>query len=387
MHRTVLLILAFTLTACQQSPMVQHDGGGSEVKASATGPEGEVVVKREERIANEATVKPEPIQREPLKFDEVVHKGDRILFVGDDLTQQGFYNRAFATALLAMKPSFGLRFFNGGRDGATAASTLEWIDELLGMSKPTVVFLCLGINDGKNLPPDDARIQTYEDSLTKLIAKVKAYEGVREVIIMSAPASQTGDVEGGNKGGYNRTLFRMAMSAQGIAGINKVKFIDLFEPMRVVYTEAAKLGGDMLTHGGKLPTEDGHTVLASVMLWGIGVTREMLEPAGWSPLRPPHMGRVRGALGLVLEVPPFRSAVISRQVYEKMREHDVYFFQAWRLALPDRPSRDRTKLLEQGESSWFELDSYVKSVYKDADTTPASVPVPATNQSDASQAK
>ena len=409
MHRAALVVLVSFLVACQSAPTPRHDSGGGAIGANATNTDDPnagrvtevdkdgnvVVVSRANRPANEATIKPEPIQLEPLKFDEIIQKEDRIVFLGDDMTQQGFYNRAFAAALMGMRPSYSLRFFNGGKDGATAASALEWADELLEMTKPTVVFICFGINDGKNLPPSDERMQAYEDSLTKLIEKVKAREGVREVVVMSAPASQTGDIAGGNKGGYNQTLYRMAIAAQGIAGISKVRFIDLYEPMRVVYTEAAKLGaaqprlaqeaadagGHMLTHGGRLPTEDGHTVVASVMLWAIGVNREMLEPVGWSPLKPPHMGRVRGALGIPLPVPEYRNAVICRQVYEKMREHDVYFFQAWRLARPNRPGRDRGQLMDQAASSWFELDSYVKSVYKDtaAATASASSDAPKTD--------
>jgi hypothetical protein len=355
--RHVIVPLLLALAACQSPP--------GQAPTPRIGAEGTVPgdARPDPRKVVEPTVKPEPIQTEPLRFDDIIHKDDRIAFVGDDITQQQFYVRSFATALLCMKPDYGLRFFNGGIDGATAAAAIDWIDDFLATSKPTLVFICLGLNDGKNLPPSDAVIEKYEASMLSLIEKIKKSPGVREVVVMSSPAVQTASVEQGNKNGYNLTLYRMALSAQTIASLKKAKFVDLYEPMRVVYVEAARAGGDMLSIGGRLPTEDAHTVLASVMLYGIGVTREMLEPVGWAPLKPTRMGRVRGALGIPLREPEYRDAVQSRQIYEKMREFDALFFQAWRLAKPDRKTRSRAELLEQADAAWFELDTYVKGAY------------------------
>lgn len=366
--RLPILLLIGSLAACQSPPT----GGGaghieapsSQTKKDGAMPaDGAVVASPGNRTVVVPTAKPEPIQTAPLDFKSLIQKGDRLAFVGDDITQQQFYVRSLATALLCMKPDFGLRFFNGGQDGATATNAIEWVDDFLVTSKPTVVFICFGLNDGKNLPPSDQVIEKYEDSLSKLIDKVKATAGVREVVVLSSPAVQTGQIEQQNKGGYNQTLYRFALSAQTIAALKKVKFVDLYDGMRVVYVEAAKGGGDMLTIGGRLPTEEAHTVMASVLMYGIGITRPMLEPVGWAPLRAPRMGRVRGALGIPLPEPEYRLGAQSRTVYEKMRDFDALFFQAWRLAKPDRKTRSREELLERADAAWFELDTYVRAAY------------------------
>ncbi len=364
---TLTIVLALSLAACQSPPGGPAAGRietPTTPRADGAMPgDGEVVAGPDNRPQIIPTARPEPIQPKPLVFSETIRKGDRLAFVGDDLTQQQFYVRSLATALLCMNPDMGLRFFNGGMDGATAASAHEWIDDFLATSKPTVVFLCFGLNDGKNLPPSDEVIERYEESIGKLIDKVKATPGVREVVVMSAPAVQTGQIEQHNKGGYNQTLYRLAYSAQTIAALKKVKFIDLYDGMRIVYVEAAKAGGDMLTIGGRLPTEPAHTVLASVLMYGLGITREMIEPIGWAPLRPPQMGRIRGALGIPLPEPEYHLATQSRNIYEKMREFDAQFFQAWRLAKPDRQTRSRQELLERADAAWFELDTYVRGAY------------------------
>ena len=365
----VLSLLVFMLIGCQSPP---GSPGVGRIDANTTNApradgqmpaDGEVVASPGSRPKVTPTAKPEPIQLAPLKFDEIFKRNDRLAFVGDDVTQQQFYVRSFATAMLCMKPHYGLRFFNGGMDGATATSALDWVEDFLNTSKPTVVFICFGLNDGKNLPPSDAVVEQYEASLAKLIDKVKAYEGVREVIVLSSPAVQTAQYEQDNKAGYNLTLIRLAYSAQTTAALKKVKFVDLYDAMRVLYVEAAKAGGDMLSIGGRLPTEDAHTVMASVLMYGLGVTREMMLPIGWAPLYAPRMGRVRGALGIPLPEPEYRLAVQSRNIYEKMREFDALFFTAWRLAGPDRKSRSREEMLERADAAWFELDTYIRGGY------------------------
>jgi len=292
----------------------------------------------------------------------VIKAGDRILFVGDDVTQQMYYTRSLASALMAFRPRSNLRFYNGGKNDATAGSADKWIDELMSITKPAVVFVNFGLNDGQSKPPSDKLINAYEQNLAVLIKKIKAFEGVREVIVMSSPAVQTGLGNDNNKGGYNRTLYKLALSAQTTAGLNKVKFIDLFEPMRVVYAEAAKVRGDGLSFGGRLPTESANTVIASVMLWGMGVTSKAFDPVGWAPLKALKMGRIRLALGLDLKMPTFTQSANSRTLYEKLREHDEVFFQAWRLA-GNSGTRDRKELIKRADEIWLKLDALARAMY------------------------
>ena len=61
----------------------------------------------------------ELIQDQPLLLERVIHPGDRILFIGDELTQQRLYTRATAAALLVIMPDADLRFFNGGYSDTT----------------------------------------------------------------------------------------------------------------------------------------------------------------------------------------------------------------------------------------------------------------------------
>jgi len=358
---TPFAFLAAGFLALSALPGCGSGGGGAGVDL---GYDGKVMHRPDDgRTAAPATVMPRFIQTEPLPFREVIQPNDRVVFIGDDITQQGFYTRALASAVMGLRPTDDLRFFNGGKDGATAGSTQQWVGELLDLAEPTVAFICLGLNDGEFGPPSDAIVNTYQQNLTALAKQVKAHESVREVVIVSSPAVQTGNPSDGNVGGYNRTMRQLAEAAQQAASDANVRFIDTYEPMRVVYAEAAKVDGDGLTIRNRFPSEDGHTVLASVILWGLGVTSEELTPVGWAPLKPRRMGSVRRALGLELPTPEFQAARHSRYLYEKLREHDQIFFQAWRLA-PRNPAHwDQEKLLTKAKQTWFELDAFARQVY------------------------
>ena len=353
-HRVLILAFVAFLSGCQSEPGQPAPAPAKPAQAFQP-------------------VKMQPIQVRPLKFSDVIRGGDRVVFVGDDLTQQMYYTRGIASALLGMKPGDGLRFFNGGWDGATAGAACEWVEDLLSACKPTVVFLCFGLNDGKMLPPDDKVIGEYEENLRRLIDKCKAYPGVRTIVVMSSPAVQNGPGPDENAGGYNQTLRRMAYSAQSVAGVKGVLFVDTFDPMRVLYAEASRIRGDGLA-AGRLPTEDGGIVLASTILWAIGVTREELEPVGWAPLKPRNMGRVRPALGIELKEPEYRDAYHSRELYEKLRESDAAFFQAWRLSRQNPRARPRDEMMAKADASWFEVETFVRRAYAGVRGAPVAPP-------------
>jgi lysophospholipase L1-like esterase len=335
--------------------------GGKVVSAGQK--DGDVVVSGPVLKIVEPTVQPKFIQKESLDFTKVIQKNDRILFVGDGMTQQMYYTRAFASGVMGIKPRSNLRVFNGGKESATAESAAQWVDDLIEYAKPTVVFVCFGLNDGGFDAPNKATTEKYEKSLAALATKIKSHQGVRQIVLLSSPAIQTGSVADENRGGYNRTLYELALATQRVAKSQDVGFVDLFEPMRVANTEAAKLGGSMLTIGGKLPNEEGHTVIASVIMWGIGVTTKQLDPVGWAPLKPRSMGRVRGALGIATHTPDFQVARSSRHIYETLREHDQIFFQGWRLGkrLPKR--YDRKEMMKVANEKWMKVDGFSRAAY------------------------
>jgi hypothetical protein len=271
-----------------------------------------------------------------------------------------FYTRGVATALIAIRPGDDLRFFNGGRDGATAGDAMTWVDDVASLSKPTVVFLCFGLDDGKNKSGPDAEplIAEYRRNLGALVDRVKAIEGVRRVVVLSPPAVQAGISEspGASAGDYNGTLLTLTRAALTVAIERQVGFVDLFTPSKEAYLAQLKEGGEPLSlGGGRVPTEEMHVILASVVLRDIGVTGEMLQPTGWSPLVPRHMARVRQAMAIRVKPPTIEQAQATRDLYTSMQKFDEAFFRLWRLSgrMPSAPARDRQALA--AEEAWGDV--------------------------------
>ncbi|MBH05556.1 MAG: hypothetical protein CMJ20_04465 [Phycisphaeraceae bacterium] len=291
------------------------------------------------------------IQKSPLAFAQIIQPGDRILFVGDQLTQYRFYTRAVASALLCIMPDANLRFFNGGYAGATAASTIDWIYGLIELTRPTVIFVCLGLNDAMNLPGPQTGTKQYQQDLNSLIHQIQPH--ARQLVIISAPAVDTG-IHNLTVDHENTKLHKMAIASQQIAQHHQVGFVDSFIPMRLALLSANRKGqnhGD-LSINQRLLNEMGHVVLASAILYGIGVTAEQLEPTGWSPLLPRDMRQVRGILGLRIGVPDLSAAARSRDLYLHIIRFDEIFFEAWRLAPRMTVGPTQTELIAESEGVW-----------------------------------
>lgn len=292
-----------------------------------------------------------------MKFDNVIQKNDRILFIGDEVTQQMHYTRAVAAALISLRPDDNLRFFNGGYDGATPATALKWCDDLLDLCKPTVVFISLGLNELATPGTDEERAARFEQSLTQLVERIQKSPTVKRVIVMSsAPVLRPDDSEK-NFSPENTTLLALSRAAERVAIARKAAFIDLIEFPRDVFVKSTLVQGPPLVMNNRLPSDIGHVVIASVILRGIGVTPEMLDPKGWAPLPPRSMHRVRQALAIKLKPVSLEYNDISQNLYQSFTKFDERFFHLWRLCKPNpqTPHRDRAVIGPQAEEAWADV--------------------------------
>ena len=268
------------------------------------------------------------------------------------MTQQMFYTRAVATAVLAMRPNDNLRFYNGGRNGATAASAVEWVDELLDLTQPTLAFVCFGLNDGRGQSINEDLIESYKKSMETLVRRIQARASVRQVIVLSPPAIPAGIAEELDPLSYNHTLERFSLVAAAAAAAEGAGFLDPFEVSKAAYLAAERAGGGQLSLDMRLPDEQMHMVLASSVLSGLGVTRQRMNPIGFSPLVPAKMGRVRGALVIDLDAPDYEAAQRSRVLYEALIRFDEAFFRLWRLTSERTSASQRAERRARADGAW-----------------------------------
>ena len=308
--------------------------------------------------------KSDPTAQQPpaLAFEQLFQVDDRVLFVGDELTQQMFFTRAVAAAVIAMKPDAGLRFFNGGKEGATAHDALNWIDELVKLSRPTVVFICFGLNE--SMGESSSRIvPAYRQAMSQLVTRVREVGQTRQVILLAPPAVQPSDDGTSQPSGRNQILRQLAVSTYDLAADQQLGFVNLFDHLYTVYLQASSVGGTPLTQRGVLPTEEAHMVIASTVLASVGVEPKRLDGIGWAPMVPHRMRRVRQALALNLKDPNLDMAQASRSVYQEIRRFDELFFRLWRLSGRHPSAKPRVELEGEAERAWANVQAMVRQRY------------------------
>ena len=207
-------------------------------------------------------------QAQPL----ALQPGDRILFIGDEITQQMFYIRAVGAALLALHPEKNLRIFNGGKASATAADALTWIDELMGLVQPNVVFIGFGFNEAQNNSDPAETMPAYLKTMSALMERISLYTTVREQIVIGPPPLQKGLRPQLMRGELNHTLLVLSRLSQQVAASRQARYVNLYDHLSAVYLAQAQVGGESLSIGGRLLNEQAHMVIASVVLRDIGVS-------------------------------------------------------------------------------------------------------------------
>lgn len=107
-------------------------------------------------------------------------KGERIVFLGDSITQAGVGKTGYVTLIknvLAEKhPDLGIEVIGAGISGNKVPDLQKRLDKDVLARKPTLVVIYIGINDvwhGEMKPPRGTPKDQFEAGLKDIIGKVK----------------------------------------------------------------------------------------------------------------------------------------------------------------------------------------------------------------------
>jgi len=108
-----------------------------------------------------------------------LHDGDRVVFYGDSITQEGGYARLVEEYARSRFPEWKLHFYNAGVGGDTvqgggAGDIGLRLERDVIRLKPTVVTIMLGMNDGRYRPLDLATRTAFRDGYGALVTRLKA---------------------------------------------------------------------------------------------------------------------------------------------------------------------------------------------------------------------
>lgn len=232
----------------------------------------------------------------PLQAEMPWIDGDRVLFLGDSITQNGRYVALVEAYLWAAYPERDIDIVGAGLSSETASGLTEPVhpfprpnvnDRLtraLDLVKPNWVVVCYGMNDGIYHPAEPRIVDAYRAGLTKAINEISASGA--NVILLTPPSfdPNANAVQANLKAakadepyGYKKpfeqydqtleTLGDVVESLRDYKGVERI--IDIHEATdrylrRMRFAEPNYQYGD-----GVHPPDDGHLVMATGLLSGL----------------------------------------------------------------------------------------------------------------------
>jgi len=225
-------------------------------------------------------------------------KEQRIVFLGDSITQGGAYIEFIEAALIAQHPDsdkviipLGLASEtvsglseDGHADGKFSRPDLhERLDRVLAKTKPQLVLACYGMNDGIYQPLGAVRTKAFQDGMRQLHAKVTA-AGARIIhltppVFDPVPIAQkvvpADKVDGAHPfERYNEVLDFYSDWLLDMRDEAKWDVLDIHGPMNAALAERRKSDPQFtFAKDGIHPGAEGHLIMAHAVLdaWGLKV--------------------------------------------------------------------------------------------------------------------
>lgn len=229
-----------------------------------------------------------------------IHDGDRVVFLGDSITEQRLYTTYIEAYALTRHPNWKLWFRNVGWGGDTAwlrqrahpdekqlfaaddAAQQSMVENSVGRGlerdvlplKPSVVTVKFGMNDHAYQAFREDIFKAYVRSQTQ-IAKVLHEHGARVAFLTPQPIEEKrADPD---KDVKNESLRKFSDGLKEMAGKTGSTFVDQFDPyMAIMMRERAGnptafIGGGDAVH----PGPPGHTLMAWAVLKGLGASAQV----------------------------------------------------------------------------------------------------------------
>lgn len=216
----------------------------------------------------------------------------RIIFLGDSITYAGGYIDDIEAYYMTRFPEQHFEFINVGLSSETVSGLTEASEKnprpdlherlgrVLEKTKPDLVFVCYGMNDGIYNPPDEARLKAFEDGMKSVHRQIAA-AGVKNIIHVTPPVFDPAGAKAristnGSFGfshpyqGYDEILGQFAdwLVAQRAAGW---QVADLHSGMKRWLADQRKHDPDFnYTRDGVHPDANGHWVMARQILLYLG---------------------------------------------------------------------------------------------------------------------
>jgi lysophospholipase L1-like esterase len=208
-------------------------------------------------------------------------KGDRVAFVGNSITEAGYYESYIWLYYMLHYPDMPITVYNVGIGGDRANNILARLHDDVFRRKPTVISLTFGMNDtgyfeflgNKADSLADAHVKESYDNFVLIQQKLKAYTSARKVLVSSSPYDETVKNPKNLFPKKSLAMERIAKFQEEAAKANNWGWVDFFHPMTEIEQREQKtnpaftLTGNDRIHPGNM----GHFVMAWLFLKAQGL--------------------------------------------------------------------------------------------------------------------
>jgi isoamyl acetate esterase len=156
-------------------------------------------------------------------------KADRIVFLGDSITQGGVGPKGYVTvvknALKERHADLDIEVIGAGISGNKVPDLQKRVEKDVIAKKPTLVVIYIGINDvwhGEQNPPKGTSPEKFEAGLKEVIGKIQA-AGAR--VVLCTPSVIGEKKDGGNK--LDKQLDEFSEISRKVAADTKSQLCDL----------------------------------------------------------------------------------------------------------------------------------------------------------------
>jgi len=200
--------------------------------------------------------------------------GDRVVFYGDSITQEGGYGRFVEEYVRTHFPRWDVRFYNAGVGGDTVrggwAGTIDVrLERDVIALKPTVVTIMLGMNDGGYKRFDPTTLSAFGEGYRALVAKLRqALPGVRLTFIRSSPFDDVARPPQFAPG-YDDALRRLGCYVATLGEKEKATVVDFRDPVNAGIAAVLKENPDLarqVVPDRIHPGPAGHAVMGATLL-------------------------------------------------------------------------------------------------------------------------
>jgi lysophospholipase L1-like esterase len=198
-----------------------------------------------------------------------IHDGERVVFLGDSITEQRLYTTVIEAYTLARFPQWKLTFRNIGWGGDTAHGALNRAGRDMLPLKPTFVTIDFGMNDHGYRAYDAGIYNNYTNKQTGLVELLKTNNSRVALVTPQPIEDRRPDPD---KDVRNMSLRKMSDGLRAIAAKEGVLFADQFDPYMAVMLKARQTDPNAVIGGGDAvhPGHVGQTIMAWAILKSLG---------------------------------------------------------------------------------------------------------------------